>query len=50
LAEVKGIDLEEKPPEVYRCPDCNHWRLKDMSSFDVCKGHYQLQNGKLEYV
>ena len=43
------IDDDEKPPEVYRCPECNLWRLKDMSSFDICRGHYVAGKEGIKY-
>jgi len=38
--------LDDDPPEVFRCPECGLWRLKDMSSFDICRGHYKIITGK----
>lgn len=45
----KQLDDEEKPPQVYRCPECGLWRLKDVSSFEICRGHYHYKKGKLIY-
>lgn len=42
-------DLRDEPPDVYKCPECNHWRLKDMSSFDICRGHYSIKKGEMVY-
>jgi len=41
--------LDDNPPEVYRCPECGLWRLKDTSSFEICRGHYVIENGSLVY-
>jgi hypothetical protein len=41
--------FKDEPPDVYRCPECGLWRLKDMSSFDICRGHYKLEKGGLKY-
>jgi hypothetical protein len=41
--------IVDKPPKVYRCPECNQWRLENMSSFDICKGHYKLERNKVVY-
>lgn len=46
---IKDVGPEDKPPKVYRCPECNHWRLEDTSSMEICRGHYNLINGKMEY-
>jgi len=43
-------DLKEETPKVYRCPTCGLWRLSDVSAYEVCKGHYQLEEGELKYV
>lgn len=41
--------LSDKPPEVYRCPSCGLWRLRGLSSFEICKGHYEIKEGKTVY-
>lgn len=48
--QVNSADLKDEPPEVYKCPECGHWRLKDMSAFDICRGHYKLTKGGLRYI
>jgi len=47
---ITNPKLDDEPPEVYRCPECGLWRLKGMSAFDICKGHYKLQKGKMIYI
>ena len=47
--DVKDIGPEDKTPKVYRCPDCNRWRLEDISVGEICKGHYTLSHGRMEY-
>lgn len=47
--EMKGPKLNDKPPKVYRCLECEQWRLKGVSSFEVCRGHYKIRKGKLVY-
>lgn len=42
-------ELNDEPPEVYRCPECGNWRLKDVSSFEVCRGHYHITKKGVEY-
>lgn len=42
-------NIDDVPPKVYRCPECNLWRLKDTSSFDICRGHYTIKRGKIVY-
>lgn len=46
---IKAPNLDEEAPKVYRCPECGLWRLEGLSSYDVCKGHYVFEKGKLEY-
>ena len=41
-AREDGPSLIDKPPQVYGCPECGLWRLKDISSYEVCKGHYTI--------
>ena len=41
--------MEEKPPQVYRCEVCGLWRLKNVSNFDICRGHYQIGKNGLVY-
>jgi hypothetical protein len=43
------VDLKDEPPDVYKCEECGLWRLKDMSAFDICRGHYKLGKGGLKY-
>lgn len=45
-----GPNLEDKPPEVYRCPECNQWRMKDVSSMEICRGHYHLDEKGIKYT
>lgn len=40
---------KEKPPEVYQCPECGKWRLRDVSTYEICRGHYSIEKGKYEY-
>ena len=45
-----GPKLDDNPPEVIRCKSCGLWRLKNLSSFEVCKGHYSItKKGKMVY-
>lgn len=41
--------LDDEPPEVYRCPECGLWRLKDISSMEICRGHYVIRKGTMVY-
>ena len=47
--ETKPANLNDEPPDVYRCPECGLWRLKDVSTFEICKGHYEIKEGSIEY-
>jgi len=48
--DIKGLEVEDKPPKVYRCPECNLWRLEGISSYEICKGHYIMNDsGKIIY-
>lgn len=44
--ELKPPNLEDEKPEVYRCPECGKWRLKDISVFEICQGHYVIEGNK----
>jgi hypothetical protein len=46
---LEDVDLSDDPPDVYRCPECRKWRLKDMSTFDICRGHYTIKKGDIVY-
>lgn len=46
---VTGAELDDNPPDAYRCPECNEWRLKNLSTFDICRGHYKTDKGKITY-
>lgn len=48
-AKDEGPKLDDKPPKVYRCPECGLWRLKDISAFEICKGHYKITKHGLKY-
>lgn len=48
-AEFNPPDLSKDEPEVYRCPECGMWRLKDITSLEICKGHYKFNGGKVTY-
>jgi len=48
IKRINPQDITEKP-EPYKCEECDHWRLKDLSSFDICRGHYQFNEGQLNY-
>jgi hypothetical protein len=50
LASNKGMELKDDPPQVYKCPECGKWRLKDISTFEICRGHYNINEGKYEYT
>jgi len=39
---ISEPELNDEPPEVYRCKECGLWRLKDMSAMEICKGHYKI--------
>jgi hypothetical protein len=41
--------LDDEVPEVYRCNECGRWRLKDISSLEVCRGHYEIEKGEYTY-
>jgi len=43
-------DLNDDPPDVYRCEECGLWRLKDVSSLEICKGHYKVVKRGAEYT
>lgn len=46
----KGPELDDDPPEAVRCKTCGLWRLKDLSAFEICKGHYSItKKGKMVY-
>jgi hypothetical protein len=48
--QEKGIKLDDEKPEPFRCPECGLWRLKDLSSFEICKGHYKInEKGEMSY-
>ncbi len=42
-------DLNDDPPEVYKCEECGRWRLKDVSSLEICRGHYKIEKRGNEY-
>lgn len=46
---LKEPKLDDNPPPVVKCPQCGLWRLKGMSTFEVCRGHYVFKNGRQEY-
>jgi hypothetical protein len=46
---VKAPNLDDEVPKAYRCPECGLWRLEGVSAYDICKGHYVFEKGKLEY-
>jgi hypothetical protein len=43
-------DLNDDPPEVYRCEECGRWRLKDTSSLEICRGHYKIVKKGSEFT
>lgn len=47
---VKEPTLSDEPPRVYRCPECGLWRLKDVSSLEICRGHYKFKDGRVRYI
>lgn len=48
--DIGTPDLNDDPPEVYRCEECGLWRLKDVSSLEICKGHYKIVKKGNEYT
>ena len=42
--------LDDDPPETVRCEECGKWKLKDLSTLEICKGHYTLRNGEMVWV
>jgi hypothetical protein len=42
-------DLNDDPPEVYKCEECGRWRLRDVSSLEICRGHYKIEKRGNEY-
>lgn len=42
-------EIPETPPVAYRCPECGQWRLKGVSSYEVCRGHYKMTKDGLNY-
>jgi hypothetical protein len=48
-ADPRDMQPDEDTPEVYRCPECGMWRLKDVSSMEICHGHYTMVKGEMEY-
>ena len=48
-SELIAPDITETPPEVYRCPECGLWRLKGVSSYEICRGHYKMTKNGLKY-
>lgn len=42
-------NLRDDPPKVYKCPECGKWRLKDVSTYEICRGHYSIEKGRYEY-
>jgi len=47
---TNGPKIDDKPPKVYRCPECGLWRLEGMSSYEICRGHYKLTENGLKYT
>jgi predicted ATPase len=46
----EGPKLDDDPPEATRCKTCGLWRLKNLSAFEICKGHYNItKKGKMVY-
>jgi hypothetical protein len=43
-------DLNDDPPEVYKCEECGKWRLRDVSSLEICRGHYKIVKKGGEYI
>jgi len=41
--------LDDNPPEVYRCEECGLWRMKNISSMEMCRGHYKVERGRMVY-
>lgn len=41
--------MDDTPPRVIRCKTCGLWRLEGMSMYDVCKGHYEIEDGQLVF-
>lgn len=47
--DISDEGVPDPPPKVFRCPECNQWRLENVSYKEICKGHYVTVNDKLEY-
>jgi len=47
--DSKNKQIDDKPPKVFRCPECGLWRLENISNYEICKGHYVLEKGKVNY-
>jgi len=47
--KVEQPGLDDDPPIAYKCPECGRWRLKDISSFEICRGHYEITSHGMEY-
>lgn len=43
-------NIKDIPPKIYRCPECGMWRLKDTSIYEICRGHYHVENGKTVFI
>jgi hypothetical protein len=46
---LKEPELKDTPPEAIRCPKCGLWRFKDLSKYEICKGHYDLKGERMVY-
>ena len=44
---VGSPKLDDDPPETIRCNECGKWKLKDISTLEICRGHYEIQNGEM---
>ena len=48
--DLKAPNLEDKPPRVFRCPECNNWRLEGISYYEICKGHWVIEKGEMTNI
>lgn len=46
---IEQPELTDDPPEVYRCQECGRWRLKEVTSHEICRGHYELTKNGMIY-
>ena len=40
---------EDEKPNIFRCKECNLWRIEDVPLSAQCRGHYSYVHGKIRY-